>query len=57
MIKIEVGKRYKGKINGVIFEVVSYNPKNEYFEIITDDKKTFYHAKSFLEHLLVEELR
>jgi hypothetical protein len=57
MIKIEVGKKYKGLVNGVIFKVVSYNPKNECFEILTDSGKKLFHSKAFLEHLIIEEVK
>lgn len=55
-MKIEVGKKYKGKINGVIFEVKSYDEKNETFLIITASGLKLHHSKIFLEHIIIEEL-
>lgn len=55
-VKIEVGKKYKGLVNGIIFKVVSYNSKNKYFEILTDGGKKLFHTKSFLEHLIIDEV-
>lgn len=54
MTEIIVGKKYKGLVNGVIFRVVSYNPKDDIFEVLTNDGKRFYHSKSFLERLMIE---
>ena len=54
MTEIIVGEKYKGLVNGVIFKVVSYNPKGDTFEVLTNDGKRFYHKKSFLKHLMIE---
>lgn len=56
-IIVEVGKKYKGLINGVIFTIVRYNQKNEYFEILTDNGNKNFHTRSFLEHLMIEEVK
>ena len=56
-IIVEVGKKYKGLINGAIFKIVGYNSKNEYFEILTDKGNKFFCARSFLEHLMIEEVK
>lgn len=53
---VEVGKKYKGLINGVIFKILRYDPKNEHFEILTDKGKKLFCARSFLEHLIIEEV-
>lgn len=66
-MKIEVGKTYKGLINGAKFKVVEeVHPRSYYdkllmrepyyniIEVENPDTKRQY-SKSYLEHLLIEE--
>ncbi len=67
-MKLEVGKKYRGLINGIVFKVVrQYTEKepiwrnrkycsNIWYEIQTDDGHKLHHSKYFMEHLLIDEV-
>lgn len=60
---IEVGKKYRGLVNGCLFTIVKElkpiikEDDNEYFLIRTENGKEFSHSRSYLEHLLIEEVK
>lgn len=66
-MRVEVGKTYKGLINGAKFKIIEeVHPRSDYdnivmrepyyniIEVENPDKKRQY-SKSYLEHLLIEE--
>ena len=59
-MKVEVGKKYKGKINGAEFTIVKeYIDINGYKHLVLklDDGRELHHSKSFVEHLLIKEVK
>lgn len=61
-MKVEVGKKYRGLINGIVFTVTEKRKEDnhrglEYYVLTFEDGRTLYHYKSFVEHLLIEEVK
>jgi len=60
MIEIKVGARFRGKINGVIFEVTKIwtDSGTEFLEIyVPRIDKYFKHTKRYFSNLLLEEIK
>ena len=53
-MNIEIGKKYKGKINKEIFEIIDINEKDNLIFYINKGKKSYYGLSAFKNCLLEE---
>lgn len=54
-INIEIGKKYIGLVNGVIFEIIGKEPKTGYFKAKFQDNSIRYYSKNMLEYVQIAE--
>lgn len=54
-INIEIGKKYIGLVNGVIFEIIDKEPKTGHFKAKFQDGSIRYYSKNMLEYVQIAE--
>lgn len=54
-MEIKIGDKFKGKMNGAIFEVTNINEKDGVINYICDGKEDYYSLQAF-KHCLLEKI-
>lgn len=57
-MRVEVGKTYRGIVNGCVFTITKSKISEDGLEYLTakTNDKEYEHMRNFFEHLLIEEV-